>query len=84
MSRTYKDRPSSIRFPSEENSKKKKRIDSVWHWMSTPSWWTRMMMNRPQRMKGRHWENRIVKEDVAEIDLIVSPDVNRKPHQYYW
>ncbi len=112
MSRTYKDRPSRVRFPEfnalydtfriayeEENdfgdvrvrysylkkpgikTKKKKHVDTEWHWMSTPSWWTRLIMNRPQRRKGRLWERAILFQELEETD---APGVGKKPHQYYW
>jgi hypothetical protein len=62
--------------------KLKKAKDYEWHWMSTPSHWTRQMMNVPQRAAGRMWERKILKVD--EIDSIEPPDVSRKPHIYYW
>lgn len=61
--------------------KKRKRQDTEWHWMSTPSWWTRMTMNRPQRRQGRLWERKVLFEDVEETD---PPLFGKKPHNYYW
>ena len=52
--------------------------------MSTPSWWTRCMMNRPQRRAGSIWELTVTQTPIEEIDLLDTPSVSRKPHQYYW
>lgn len=41
--------------------KKRKEIDFEWHWMNTPSWWTRMTMNRPQRRSAKLWERDVSK-----------------------
>ena len=106
MSRTYKDRPSKIRFPEEQwdykyyrvgdrwhfnylaypgvLTKKKKNVDTDWHWMTTPSWFIREFMNQPQRYRGKQWEKKIVK---CPIDSLIDedyPGVSRKPHIYYW
>jgi len=66
-------------------TKKKKHVDCDWHWLqSTPSWWTRMMMNRPQRRESRLWEHdaeRISLDSLEELDY---PLVGKKPHIYYW
>lgn len=63
-------------------TKKKRRDNTEYGWLgSTPSWWTRIMMNRPQRRKGRVWERKVLFEDFEESD---PPGVGRKPHQYYW
>lgn len=63
--------------------KKKKELDTDWHWLnSTPSWWTRLMMNRPQRRAGRVWEHTVLKElDLEDCD---PPGVGHKPHVYYY
>lgn len=61
--------------------KRKKRKDTQDHWMSTPSWWTRLMMNKPQRRRGHVWERKVLLEDIEETD---PPDVSHKPHVYYW
>lgn len=62
-------------------TKKKRKDDTEWHWMSTPSWWTRLTMNRPQRRKGRQWERKVHFQDLEETD---PPGVSKKPHVYYW
>lgn len=104
MARTYKDRPSKLRFPEkqwdyryhEEHcwgnyrarrgvlTKKRREVDTEWHWMSTPGWWIRQFMNRPQRRAGHAWEHDIVKWKIEDIDLSDYPCVSRKPHIYYW
>lgn len=62
--------------------KKRKDCDTVWHWTrGTPSWWTRMMMNKPQRRRGKLWERKVLVEDLEETD---PPMCGRKPHMYYW
>ena len=63
-------------------TKKKRKHNNEWHWLgATPSWWTNLMMNRPQRRKGRMWERKVHFEDLEETD---PPGVSKKPHQYYW
>ena len=64
-------------------TKKKRELDTDWHWLnSTPSWWTRLMMNRPQRRAGRVWEHKVLKQqDLEDCD---PPLVGHKPHIYYY
>lgn len=59
--------------------KKRKRVDTEYHWMSTPSWWTYIFMIRPRRSA----ENQQLRNigDVEEFDFV---DVKRKKHLYYW
>lgn len=99
MSRTYKDKPHSLRFdaydkdriltecwgyrllPTTKN-KKRKAVDTEDHWMSTPSWWTRLMMNRPARREAHLLEVAALKaQNLEEFDF---PDKGYLPHQYYW
>ena len=61
--------------------KQRKRVDTENHWMSTPSWWTRLMMNKPQRRRAHVWERKALLEDLEETD---PPGVSHKPHWYYW
>ena len=102
MSRTYKHKPSKLRFEAwnidreriegtfywlerpTTKTKKRRSSDTEWHWMSTPSWWIRCMMNRPQRRAGSIWELTVTQTPIEEIDLLDTPSVSRKPHQYYW
>jgi hypothetical protein len=117
MSRTYKDRPSRIRFAKPEQyeyceyelavprlnwrgelmtnskysvkrpgilTKKPRRKDTEWHWQSTPSWWTRMYMLRPERTRGNRETAKIKRIPLDEIDLVDVADLKKKPHVYYW
>lgn len=49
------------------------------YWMTTPSAWTRIMMNRPHRAK----EHAALKK-VLKGDLDAQFPVWGKPHIYYW
>lgn len=65
-----------------DKPKKPKHQDTKWHWMSTPSWWTRATMHRPKRRQCRVWEQTICgTQDLSEADC---PDWGHKPHVYYW
>lgn len=64
------------------HAKKRKTDDSEWHWMCTPSWWTRLYMNRPQRRKGRVWERKVL--FVTDLEIADTPLAGRKPHVYFW
>ena len=60
-------------------TKKKKHKDTEHHWMTTPSWWTRLYMRRPQRAReNQSLRNIRVLED---FDFV---DTGRKPHVYYY
>ena len=62
--------------------KRRRQEDITSRWYKrTPSAWTRLMMNRPMRAKGRAWERKVLLEDINETD---PPSVSRKPHIYYW
>lgn len=101
MSRTYKDRPSRIKHPRTDNwvftegygrrdlptiePKKRKEVDTEWHWMGTPGWWIRCMMNRPQRRAGSIWEREVITtKNILDIDLLDTPSISHRPHIYYW
>ena len=71
---TYVDKPGVF-------TKKRKELDTEWHWMSTPSWWNRLMNNVPQRRKGRAWERKVIFQDLEDTD---PPVFSKKPHKYYW
>lgn len=63
-------------------TKKRKHHDTEHHWMSTPSWWTRLTMNRPIRRYYHLLEHEAVRTpDLEELDI---PDLKKKPHNYYW
>lgn len=61
--------------------KRRKVVDTEWHWMATPSWWTRLTMNKPMRRKGRIWERKVLFQDLEFAD---PPGVSKKPHVYYF
>jgi len=74
--------PWAIMKTKTTKPKKRKEVDTEFHWMRTPSAWTRIMMNRPQRRAGRIWERTIFYElDLEDTD---PPGVGKKPHIYYW
>lgn len=53
-------------------------------WMSTPGWWIRMWMNKPQRRLGALWQRETERTPVSDLDLQDTPNVTRKPHKYFW
>jgi hypothetical protein len=102
MSRTYKDKPSKLKYDAWDKDreriedtyywldlpttrvKKRKELDTEEHWMSTPAWWTRLMMNRPQRRECKLWERDALKSSPDSLDDLDKPSISRKPHIYYW
>ena len=63
--------------------KKKRDVNTEWKWMrSTPSWYTRLMMNKPKRRQCRLWEHSL--HTVVDLEEADCPDYGRKPHIYYW
>lgn len=68
----------SIQLPTTR-AKKRKHVDTECHWMSTPSWWTRLTMNRPQRSRENH-QLRMM-HHLEDFDFV---DTGRKPHIYYF
>ncbi len=68
-----------IQLPTTK-PKKRKEVDTEWHWMSTPSWWTRLVMNKPKRRACRLWENTRTLDNLDDV----CPDYGNKPHIYYW
>lgn len=51
-------------------------------WNSTPSWFVRMYMTKPQRKEVKMWErDATMRNDVELVDL---PPHGKKPHKYYW
>jgi hypothetical protein len=85
MSRTHNTKPWRFReygnrsWTGENEPKLPKRVDTEWHWMSTPGWWIRMMMNRPKRA----CENQSL-HCIVELETFDFVDTGRKPHKYYW
>lgn len=102
MSRTYKDKPSKLKYDAWDKdreriestfyyidlpttkTKKRKEVDTEWHWMSTPSWWTHLTMNRPQRRRCKLWERDALKTCLDSLEDLDKPSISRKPHIYYW
>lgn len=62
-------------------AKRRKEVDCEYHWMTTPSWWTRLTMNRPQRRYYHLLEHEALYKDLEDFDF---PDFRKKPHVYYW
>lgn len=62
---------------------KQKEFGDNWCWMqSTPGWWIRLMMQKPQRRLASVWQRNAEKSiDVSDID---KPPHGRKPHWYFW
>lgn len=60
--------------------KKRKEVDTEDHWMSTPSWWTRLTMNKPQRRSVHLWERKALFSDLEEL---MQPS-KKVAHIYYW
>lgn len=65
-------------------TKKKKSVDTEHHWMTTPSWFIREFMNRPQRRASKVWEDTVIGKDINNLDLEDPPVIGKKPHIYYW
>lgn len=65
-------------------TKKRKELDYEWHWMSTPSWWTRMTMNRPVRRQYHLLEHEAERTSVEDLEDLDIPDFKKKPHIYYY
>ena len=61
-----------------------KRVDTEQHWQSTPSWWTRMYMRRPQRVKLNRLTRRAIGISLEALEAFDVPNLKRKPHVYYW
>ena len=64
--------------------KKKKCDDYEYRWMTTPMWWCKVMMNRPQRKAGKRWERQVVQQSIESLNYTDTPSISRKPHVYYW
>ncbi len=77
-------------------TKKRKEVDTENHWMSTPSWWVRMTMNKPQRRSVSLWEQQLSNLDTSrynpsyegtypyeDLDLFDKP-YKKVGHVYFW
>ena len=65
-------------------TKKKRQVDTEYHWMTTPSWFIRDTMNRPQRRASKMWEDTVVGKNIDELEVEDPPVIGKKPHIYYW
>lgn len=67
--------------------KLRKEKDFEYHWMSTPSEWTRLTMNRPMRRKLKT-KLSILKNVEPSQELLEEFDeeegYKKKPHNYYY
>lgn len=70
---------------NHHGDKKKAKLFNPWHWLrSTPSWWTRLTMNRPQRRAAHNWERKASTTDIEKLEDVDTPSHGKKPHQYFW
>lgn len=65
-------------------TKKRKELDTEYHWMTTPGWWISIFMNRPQRVASKQWEKQIVCYPINNLEDTDPPLIGKKPHIYYW
>lgn len=71
-------------FNKTTKTKKRKSVDTQEHWMTTPGWWIRLMMGKPQRREGTLWERKAVLTDPDSLLDLDTPSIGRKPHIYFW
>lgn len=85
MSRTTKDKKLKFRYDEDifafdaKDKRKKKKSDHEFWPQATPSWWTRITMNRPHRRAAHMWEQTVDHQTAEEADPI--PET---PKKYYW
>ncbi len=48
----------------------------------TPAWWVSLSMNRPKRRQNKRLCAAIMRGE--DVDGLVYPLGNHKPHRYYW
>lgn len=53
------------------------------HYGSSPGWWVKLFMTRPQRRVEAHFCSLLCKAP-TDADEMTFPLGNRKPHEYYW
>jgi hypothetical protein len=73
------------KFHSRPKLRKTKDYES--HWMSTPSWWTRLYMTRPQRKRQNQYLKQYDLIVLDDLDLLEESDIaftGLKPHVYFW
>jgi len=73
----------SVQKPTSKR-KKRKELDTEDHWMTTPSWWWRIVHHRPTRRACHIWEKSVHRFLDDDVDLSICPDFGRKPHHYFW
>ena len=73
---------SRYRLGKTTKTKKRKELDTEDHWMSTPSWWTRLMMGKPERRNAHMLEKKILR--IVDLEDFDFPNLKRKPHIYFW
>ena len=62
---------------------KQKAFGDNWKWLqSTPAWWTRLMMTKPQRRLASMWQRKV--ETSTNLEEVDKPPHGNKPHQYFW
>ena len=67
-------------YAKTTKTKKRKEVDTEHHWMTTPGWFVRIWMNRPQRRAVHLWERKALFSDIEELDQ----PVRKVGHIYYW
>lgn len=61
-------------------TKKRKEVDTEDRWRSTPGWWVRLTMNKPQRREVHLWERKAL---FSDLDELIQP-TRKVGHVYYW
>jgi hypothetical protein len=70
---------------NHHGDKKKARLLRPWFWFQqTPSWWTRMMMTKPQRRSASTWQRNTERTALHDLYEVDDPPHGRKPHWYFW
>lgn len=80
--RWYDDCKKNIHPWHHTRPKLRKEQDYEDHWQTTPAWWVRMFMTKPQRVRmNRELRAAVNAADLEDVDVV---DLKRKPHVYYW
>ena len=65
--------------------KHKKDGRKQWSW-ATPSWFTRLYMNKPHKAEAKQWEGKVKRtslEDIAEHEYPIEP-AKKGRQVYFW
>lgn len=62
--------------------KKRKEVDSEDHWITTPGWWIKLTMTRPERRGAHLLEKKALR--ILDIEDVDFPNLGNKPFNYYW